>query len=154
MEVVAGPVQTSLGLILDTNRITVAIPSSYVNEVWAIIDATWHKKRRTFIVSEAQTLTGKLGHLTEGAPWVHHLMTHLYTSIAYALAENKRLLTESSQEFCDILEAICTESFSCSTTNQNWHILFSLKKAARMVHHSKYKFVINLSIVRRSNSSA
>ena len=26
------------------------------------------------------------------------------------------------------------------------HISFALKKAARMVHHSKYKFVINLSM--------
>ena len=111
VEVVAGPVQTSLGLILDTNRLTVGIPSSYVNDVWAIIDATWHNKRRTFIVSEAQTLTGKLGHLAEGAPWVRHLMTHLYASIAYALAENKRLLTESSQEFCDVIKSIKTGTF-------------------------------------------
>ena len=104
VEVVAGPVQTSLSLILDTNRLTVAIPSSYGNNVWDIIDVTWHKKRRTFIVSKAQTLTGNLGHLAEVAPWVHHLMTHLYSSIAYALAKNKRLLTESSQEFCDVVE--------------------------------------------------
>jgi hypothetical protein len=142
-EVVAGPVQTSLGLILDTNRLTVAIPSSYVNDVRAIIDATWHKKRRTFVVSEAQTLTGNLGHLAEGAPWVHHLMTHLYASIAYALAENKRLLTESSQEFRDIVKSIRKGSFLCSATDQNRHISFALKKAARMVHHSKHKFVIN-----------
>ena len=33
VEMVVGPVQTSLGLILDTNRLTVAIPSSYVNDV-------------------------------------------------------------------------------------------------------------------------
>ena len=31
-------------------------------------------------------------------------------------------------------------------TDQNWHISFALKKAARMVHHSKYKFVINLTM--------
>ena len=129
-----------LGLILDTNLLTVAIPSSYVNNVRAIINATWHKNRRAFIVSEAQQLTGKLGHLAEGAPWVHHLMTHLYASIAYSLDENKRLLTESSQEFCDVVESLRTESFSCS------HILFALKKAVRMVHHFKYKFVINLSM--------
>ena len=101
---VAGPVNTMLGLILDTNRLTVAIPISYVNDGWAIINATWHKNCLTFIVSEAQTLTGKLGHLAEGSPWVHHLMTHLYASIAYALAKNQRLLTESSQEFFNIVK--------------------------------------------------
>ena len=103
VEMVAGPVQTMLGLILDTNRLTVAIPSSYVDNVHAIINATWHKNCRTFFVSKAKQLTGKLGHLAEGAPWVHHLMIHLYASIAYSLAENKRLLMELSQEFCDVV---------------------------------------------------
>jgi hypothetical protein len=86
VEMIAGPVQTSLDLILDTNRLTVAIPSSCVNDVHKIINATWHTNRRTFVVSEAQQLTGKLGHLAEDAPWVHHLLTHLYASIAYALS--------------------------------------------------------------------
>ena len=71
-----------------------------------IINSTWHKNLRTFIVSKAQQLTGKLGHLAEGKPWVHHLMTHLYASIAYALAENKRLLTELSQEFWDVVQSL------------------------------------------------
>ena len=69
VEMVAGPVNTMLGLILDTNQLTVAIPSSYVDKVCSIINATWHKNCRTFIVSEAQTLTGKLGHLAEGDTW-------------------------------------------------------------------------------------
>ena len=86
VEMVAGTVQTMLGLNLDTNRLTVAIPSSYVGNVRDIINAAWHKNRRTFIVSKAQQLTGKLSHLAEGAPWEHHLMTHLYASIAYSLA--------------------------------------------------------------------
>ena len=127
VEMVAGPVQTSLGLILDTNRLTVAIPSSYVSNVREIINATWHKNRRTFVVGEAQQLTGKLGHLAEGAPWLHHLMTHLYASIAYALAKNKRLLTELSQEFRNVVKSLCTGSFPCSATDQAPHISFSLK---------------------------
>jgi len=82
----------------------------------------------------------------KATPWVHHLMTHLYSSIAYALANNKRLLTESLQEFCDFVKSLRTGSFPCSDTGQARHILFPLKKAARMVHHSKHKFVINLSM--------
>ena len=77
VEMVSGPVQTMLGLNLDTNRLTVAIPSSYVGDVHDIIYATWQKNQQTFLVSEAQQLTGKPGHLAEGAPWVHHdLLTH------------------------------------------------------------------------------
>ena len=106
VEMVAGPVQTMLGLNLDTNKLIVAIPCSYVKEIYNLINTTWHKNCQTFIVSEGHQLTGKLGHLAEGDPWVHHLMTHLYASIAYSLAENKRLLTESSQEFCDIFQSL------------------------------------------------
>ena len=54
VKMVAGPVQTMLDLNLDTNRLTVAIPSYYFEDVCGIIDATWHKNRRTFIVSAAQ----------------------------------------------------------------------------------------------------
>ena len=43
VEMVAGPVQTMLGLNLDTNQLTVAIPSSYVGNICDIINATWHK---------------------------------------------------------------------------------------------------------------
>ena len=95
-----------LGLNLDTKRLTVAIPSPYVGEVRDIINATWHKNCHTFIVRKAQQLTGKLGHLAEGAPWVHHLMTHLYAYITYSLAENKCLLTDLSQEFCDVVQSL------------------------------------------------
>ena len=42
VEMVAGPVQTMLGLTLDTNRLTVAIPSSYFGNVRDIINATGH----------------------------------------------------------------------------------------------------------------
>jgi hypothetical protein len=93
VEMAVGPVQTMLGLNLDTNQLTVAIPSSYVNKVCDIINSTLHRNCCTFIVSKAQQFTGKLGHLAEGAPWVHHLMIHLHASIAYSLTENKHLLT-------------------------------------------------------------
>ena len=95
-----------MGLHLNTNQLIVAIPNSYVSDVHDLINTTWHKNGRTFIVSEAQQLTGKLGHLAEGAPWVHHLLTHLYSSIVYSLAENKRLLMESSPGFCDVVQSL------------------------------------------------
>ena len=89
---VVGPIQTMLGLNLDTNKLIVAIPGSYVSDVHNLINTTWHENSRTFIASKAQQLTGKLGHLAEGAPWVYHLLTHLYATIAYSLAKNRRLL--------------------------------------------------------------
>ena len=77
LEMVFGPIQMMLGLNLDTNKLKVAIPGPFFSDVHDINNTTWHKNCRTFIVSEAQQLTGKLGHLAEGALWVYHLLTHL-----------------------------------------------------------------------------
>jgi hypothetical protein len=93
-ELVIGPRQIGLGLIIDINWSTVAIPIKYLIEVCALLDSAWHPNRRRFKVSEAHKLTGKLARLAEGANWVFHLLSHLYSSIAYTLAENKRLLME------------------------------------------------------------
>jgi hypothetical protein len=112
LELVIGPKQTMLGLIIDTNRLTVAIPPKYLQEVLELLNSTWHPKRRCFKVLEAQKLTGKLACLAKGANWVFHLLSRLYLSIAYALSENKRLLTESSAEFQDIVLAIQTNAFA------------------------------------------
>jgi hypothetical protein len=43
VEMVMGPVQTMLGLNLDTNQLTVAISCSYVSNVRDLINTTWHK---------------------------------------------------------------------------------------------------------------
>jgi hypothetical protein len=106
LELVIGPKQTMLGLIIDTNRLTVAIPPKYLQDVLELLNSTWHPNQHCFKVAEAQKLTGKLARLAKGANWVFHLLSHLYLSIAYELSKNKRLLTESSAEFQDIVLAI------------------------------------------------
>ena len=142
-KLVISPRQIGLGLIIDTNRLTVAIPFKYPAEVCVLLDSTWHPNRRLFKVSEAQKLTGKLAHLAEGANWVFHLLSHLYSSIAYVLTENKRLLTESLQEFRDILLAIQTGAFFTSCKDLARHTSFAMKQAARLTHHSLYQYNIN-----------
>jgi hypothetical protein len=82
LELVIGPKQTMLGLIIDTNRLTIAIPAKYLQEDLNLLNSTWHPNQPCFKVSEAQKLTGKLAHLAKGANWVFHLLSHLYLSIA------------------------------------------------------------------------
>ncbi len=94
-------------------------------------------------MSEAQKLTGKLAPLAKGANWVFHLLPHLYLSIAYALSENKRLLTESSAEFQDIILAIRTGAFVTSCKDLAWHTSFAMKHAAKLTHHASYQCNIN-----------
>ena len=106
-------VQPLLSLVIDTNRMMISIPSTYTDEVRDLINTTWHTGRKSFTALEAQCLTGKLGHLAQGATWVFHLLTHLYTSIAKALASNKLLLSQSSREFQDIVRSLRTGQFPC-----------------------------------------
>ncbi len=83
------PIQTMLGLVIDTNRMTLSVPNNYIQSVCMLINSTWHTHCQHFTVKEAQELTGKLGHLAKGANWVFHLLTHLYASIAYAFLRTK-----------------------------------------------------------------
>jgi len=77
LDLIVASRQRMLGLIVDTNSMTVGIPADYVAEVLDLLNTTWHSHRHRFTIGEAQMLTGKLGHLAEGANWVFHLLTHL-----------------------------------------------------------------------------
>jgi hypothetical protein len=143
LELVIGPKQTMLGLIIDTNRLTVAIPAKYLQEVLNLLNSTWHPNWHCFKVSEAQKLTGKLAHLAKGANRVFHLLFCLYSSIAYALSENKRLLTESAAEFHNIALAIQTNAFISPCKDLAWHTSFAMKRAAKLTYHASYQYNIN-----------
>ncbi|KAL7531340.1 hypothetical protein ACHAWF_007337, partial [Thalassiosira exigua] len=71
-----------LGQDVDTNAMTIGPPHDYVQQVVQLIKKTWHKGRLGFLVSEAETLAGQLGHIATTVPWLRHLMSHVYTSIA------------------------------------------------------------------------
>jgi hypothetical protein len=42
LELVIGPKQTMLGLIINNNRLTIAIPAKYLQEVLNLLSSTWH----------------------------------------------------------------------------------------------------------------
>ncbi len=138
--------QTVLGVSLDTHAMAVSMTPEYVAEVRELLDTTWHINRKRFTVSEAQSLTGKLARLAEGAHWVFHLLSHLYTSIAHALAENKKLLLESSEEFQAIVKDIKSGIYKTYGSDQAKYISFALKKAAHLVHHAKFQHNINTTM--------
>jgi hypothetical protein len=143
LELIVASRQKMLGLIVDTNSLTVGISPDYVEEVLDLLNSTWHSHRHHFTVGEAQKLTGKLGQLAEGANRVFHLLTHLYASIAYALSENKRLLSDTSPEFRNICLSLKTGSFPCSVRDQVKHINFVMMGASHLVHHAKFQYNMN-----------
>ena len=91
--------QLALGLILNTGKMSVTITRKYISETLSIIQTTWHQGRKRFKALEASKLVGKLARLTEGAPLARYLVSHMYTSIAFALAQNDRFLESTSEEF-------------------------------------------------------
>ncbi len=76
LELVVGLKQTMLRLIIDTNRLTIAIPAKYLQEVLYLLNSTWNPNRHCIKVLEAQNLTGKLARLIKGANWVFHVLSH------------------------------------------------------------------------------
>jgi hypothetical protein len=56
------PIQTKLGLLINTNRMIVSIPDDYIQGICLLIESTWHADCQQFTVKEAQELSGKFGH--------------------------------------------------------------------------------------------
>jgi hypothetical protein len=50
-------------------------------------------------VSELEKLLGKCARLGEWVNWIYHLMTHMYSSAAFALRENQEFLGKNSRNF-------------------------------------------------------
>ena len=86
-DLVVGPTQIVLGLVINSNTMTVGITDDYINKVRDLLNK-WDSTKRFFQVNDMQKLVGKLARLGEGAPWIFKLMSHLYTSLAFALKNN------------------------------------------------------------------
>ena len=108
---IVGPVQKVLGLIINTDTMTVGITDKYIEQVRDLL-SKWDPSKRFFQVHDMQKLVGKLARLGEGAPWIFKLMSHLYTSLAFALKSNTELLEKSSKGFRDLVKQITTKTFS------------------------------------------
>jgi hypothetical protein len=84
-----------------------------------------------------------MARLGEGAPWIYKIMSHIYTSLAFALKQNKELLLACSPEFHKIVGNIEQKQFSGSQSELARELNFALKTAAKMVNHFKQVYVIN-----------
>ncbi len=107
-----GPRQILLGLVVDTNSMMVGIMPEYIQQVRDLLN-NWDSNTHMFRVNNMQKLVGKLACLGKGAPWIFKLMSHLYTSLAYSLKNNKQLLEECSSKFKDLVKQIKRKSFIC-----------------------------------------
>ena len=142
-ELIVGPIQTILGLIVNTNKMTVRMSDEYLNEVRVLITEKWNCKRNFFRVNDMQKLVGKLARLGEAAPWVYKLMSHLYTSLASALKSNKEFLEKSSPSFKELCGKINKKQFNTCHSNLQREVCYAMKQAAKMINNHKVVYHIN-----------
>ena len=135
--------QVMLGLVINTRSMTVGITPEYQESLRVLIVKKWSYKRPTFKIGDIQKLVGKLARLGEGAHWIFKLMSHLYASLAFALMQNTRLLTECSEDFCELLEKIRTKRFTGKPSYVAKQVNFAIKTACRMTHKAKFEYKIN-----------
>ena len=143
LELVIGTIQTILGLTVDTNLMTVGITPQYRQQVFNLITEKWPDTRRIFKVKDIQMLVGKVARLGEGAPWIYKIMSHVYTSLAYALKQNELLLKECSPKFRDIVSRIERKQFSGNQREFAKELNFALKTASKMVNSHSQVYLIN-----------
>jgi hypothetical protein len=129
-KLIVGPRQIVLGLVVDTNKMTVNITNEYIKKVRVLL-GLWDPNKRFFKVKDMQKLVGKLASLGEDAPWIFKLMSHLYTSLVYALKSNTKLLEKSSSGFRDLIKQISTKNYSGRISDHQRHINFAMKKAEK-----------------------
>ena len=132
------PKFTYIGLEFDTRRLTIGIPDEYRDELIQLIDQPWHQGKSTFNASEITALTGKIARIGEACKWIYHLLPHLYASIEYALASNKKHYNKFSPSFRQMLQALkTTKNKDLAEAN------FAMRSVARKVHHSPKRYFIN-----------
>jgi hypothetical protein len=93
-----------------------------------------------------QKLVGKLAHLGEGAPWIFKLLSHLYTSLAFALKSNTELLEKSSSEFRDLVKQITNKTFSGKILGHQCHLNYAMKQAVKMVNKHRQQYLVNATM--------
>jgi hypothetical protein len=145
LELIVGPKQIVLGLVVDTNNMTVGITEDYIQQVQTLLNL-WDQNRKKFQVNKMQKLVGKLACLGEGAPWIFKLMSHLYTSLVFALKSNTELLEKSSSVFRDRVKQITNKTFSGKISDHQPHLNYAMKQAAKMVDKHGQQYLVNATM--------
>jgi hypothetical protein len=135
-----------LGLTIDTNKRTVGITREYQNQAKDLLDKKWPTSWQIFKVADIKKLVGKMAHLGKGVPWSFKLMSHVYTSLAFALKQNKALLLACSPKFRELVNRIEQKQFSGNYSEFPKELNFALKTAAKLVKSHKQVYLINITM--------
>ena len=143
VEMMISHINKVLGHMVDTRRLTVSTPESFLKEVVDMLNTTWGEHRQAFTVKEAEELAGKLNHVAITAPWLKFLMTQVYQSLATALKLNERTARRTCRSFQDALKALRRlPRDPAHEQERNFHTA----QAARLVHLHPQRHFINATL--------
>ena len=131
--------RTQLGMAIDTRKMTVSVPLSYLDQVRLLIRSHCHIYRKRFTVNEADVLCGKVGHMAKVVTAIYHLLTHMLTAIAAALNKNKKYLALTSKTFREAMKEAAKPVESYNDLKQ---VSFARGKVAKDQH--RYKLQHNI----------
>ena len=145
MELFVSYCQILLGLEINTRAMTVGISPQYRAEVLHILQSTWHSGRQSFTVKEMELLVGKLGRIAQAFRPLYYLMSHLYSSLAYALRANKAYLVKTSRQFRKLVDT-SKRTLTDKGTDDWREITFAASRVARLFHGCKQTYRIPSSL--------
>jgi hypothetical protein len=76
-------------------------------------------------------------------------MSHVYTSLAYALMQNKLLMSNCLPKFCDMTSRIESKGFSGNQCKFDKELNFALKMASKMVNSHTQVYLINETLCKK-----
>ena len=138
---------TLIGLVWDSRQLTVGMTREYLDEILEILNTDWPENVETFLLKSIVTLAGKLARLAEVAPWVFHLMPHIYSSIAYALRIHETFLLGECSTFKALINKIKSLRLFPTEHDDVEHLNFYIQKAAKRKFRSSLSYDTNPSLL-------
>jgi hypothetical protein len=120
---------------------TVTISDKFYSKVLALLTTTRHCYRESFTVKELELLVGKLGRIVQAYRPFYFLMSHLYSSLAFALRENRAFPVNTSKRFHALIKKMKQDKIHCVAADER-EINFALSQSAKKVHSFPVKYRI------------
>jgi hypothetical protein len=137
VEMVISHFNKVLGLVINTRTMDVGPPPEFLARTIQLIDA-FHEGRKSFQLRDMSVLVGHLNHIATTSRWLTHLLSHLYTSLAHALADNKAYELHTNKSFREAVERAAKAEFESDN-----HRTFNEGFIHRTIHRSKKSYFLN-----------
>ena len=142
-----------LGQIINTRTMMVSTPPEYIAALSSSLTNTW-LHRKSFSLREISELTGRLGFVSDTAPWLRFLMSHLYTSIASALGLSHAHLYSTNKSFREMVKtarvggAVSYTNLTLTFDQKARDISFARSRVGKAVYNTPRRFFINRTLMR------